>query len=87
MENEVAVPLKTKLYCRCVDDIFSQRKKNIADILCKRLNNYQQNVKLTTEINPNKFFDTKLTFVNIGHLKYQNITNAMQFLVIFTEQK
>ena len=40
MENEAVTPLKPKLYRRYVDDIFNQCKKNVEDVLFKRLKNY-----------------------------------------------
>ena len=57
MESEVAAPLKPKFYRRYVDDIFNRCRENAEDILFKRLNNYHQHFKLTTEINSTKFLD------------------------------
>ena len=47
-----------------VDDIINRRKKNVPDELCFRLDNYHRNIKLTIEISPVKFLDTKLVNLN-----------------------
>ena len=47
-------------YKRFVGDVYSRRKKGIHDKLYERLNNYHPNIKLTVEINPNKFLDTEV---------------------------
>ena len=57
MENNVVIPSKPIFYCRFVDDIY-------CNVLFGRLNNYHLNIKLTTEVNPSKFLDTKLTNIN-----------------------
>ena len=41
-----------------MDDIYNTRKKGIDDNLYKKLNDYHPNIKLTIEINVNKFSDT-----------------------------
>ena len=41
-----------------MDDIYNRMNKGIDDNLYKRLNDYHPNIKLTMEINPNKFPDT-----------------------------
>ena len=60
MEIEVVVPLKPKFYRRYVDDIYNRRNKNEFDQVFHALNNYHHNIKLTIEISPTKFLDTKL---------------------------
>ena len=50
--------------CIYVDDRFNSRKVNTTDILSERLNNYHPKTKLTIELNPNKFLDTRLICVN-----------------------
>ena len=60
-EKDIVTPLKPIFYKRFVDDIYNRRKKGIHDNLYERLNNYHPNNKLTIEINPNKFLDTKTT--------------------------
>ena len=59
-EKDIVPPLKLIFYKRFVDDIYTKRKKGIHDKLYERLNNYHPNIKLTIEINPNKFLDTEI---------------------------
>ena len=54
------------LYKRYVDDIYVRRKKHETDKLFIDLNSYHQNIKLTLEINPNKFLDTEIICTNQG---------------------
>ena len=63
MEFDVVKPLKPKLYKRYVD-IYSKRIKNQPDKLFEKLNNYHPNIKLTIEVNPSKFLDTKIMIKN-----------------------
>lgn len=60
MENEIVVPLKPKFYRRYVDDTYNRRKKGKPDLLFDYLNDYHPNIKLTIEVNPTKFLDTKI---------------------------
>ena len=64
MENEIVSPLRPMFYRRYVDDIFNRRKKDSEDILFNNLNNYHRKIKMTIEIQPSKFLDTKLNCVN-----------------------
>ena len=64
MKLDVVKPLKPKLYKRYVDDIYSKRIKNQPDKLFEKLNNYHPNIKLTIEVNPSKFLDTKIMIKN-----------------------
>ena len=50
-------------YRRFVDHIYSRRKLG-DNVLFDRLNSYHPNIKLTIEVNPSKFLDTKLTNIN-----------------------
>ena len=59
-EKDTVAPLKPKFYKRFVDDIYNRRKKGIHDELYERRKNYHPNIKLTVEINPNKFMDTEI---------------------------
>ena len=59
-EKDIVTPLKPISYKRFVDDIYNRRKKGIHDELYERCNNYHPNIKLTVEINPNKFMDTEI---------------------------
>ena len=49
---------------RFVDDIYSRRNKSQQDVLFETLNNFHSNIKLTLEVNPEKFLDTKILFKN-----------------------
>ena len=59
-EKDIVTPLKPIFYKRFVDDIYNRRKKSIHDKLYERLNNYHPNIKLTVEINLDKFLDTEI---------------------------
>ena len=63
LENEVVVPIKPIFYKRYVDDIYSRRKKG-DDYLFNQMNSYHPNIKLTIELSPSKFLDTKLTNIS-----------------------
>ena len=64
MEFDVVKPSKPKL-CKCyVNDIYSKQIKNQPDKLFEKLKNYQPNTKLTIEVNPRKFLDTKIMVKN-----------------------
>ena len=102
MENDVVIPSKPIFYRRFVDDIYSRRKLG-DNVLFDRLNSYHPNIKLTIEVNPSKFLDTKLTNINgaykfnvygktqnylqHGPPKLQNAINKIQSMVIFIVQK
>ena len=62
MENDVVIPSKPIFYCRFVDGIYSRQKLG-DNVLLDRLNSYP-NIKLTIEVNPSRFLDTKLTNIN-----------------------
>ena len=49
---------------RFVDDIHSKGNKSQQDVLFDVLNNFHPNIKLTTEVNPVKFLDTKIILSN-----------------------
>jgi len=66
MENEVVLPIKPIFYKRYVDDIYSRRKKG-DNYLFNRMNSYHPNIKLTIELNPSKFLDTKLKCINVTY--------------------
>ena len=61
MERDIVLPLKPKFYRRFIDDTYRRRKKNEPDELFSKMNSYYPNIKLTIEINPSKFLDTKIT--------------------------
>ena len=63
MENDIAKPSKPIFHSRFVDEIYSRRKLG-DNVLFDRLNRYHPNIKLTIEVNPSNFLDTKLINVN-----------------------
>ena len=63
MVNDVVMLYKPFFYRRFVDDIYSRRKLG-DNVLFDRLNSYHPNIKLTIEVNPSKFLDTKITNIN-----------------------
>ena len=63
MENDVVILSKPIFYCKFVDGIYSRRKLGDG-VLFDQLNSYHPNIKLTMEVNPSKFLDTKLTNIN-----------------------
>ena len=63
METDVAHPLKPLLYSIYVDDIYNRHKKDEFNEVFYALNNNQENIKLTIELSPSKFFDTQLVNV------------------------
>ena len=62
-ENEVVKPMNPSFSKRFVDDIDSRRNKFQQDVLFEVLNNFHPNIKLTIEVNNEKFLDTKI-FLN-----------------------
>ena len=60
MERNVVIPLKPTFYKRFVDDIYRGRKRNEPDKLFDKMNSCHPNIKLTIEIIPKKFLDTKI---------------------------
>ena len=65
LEKDAILPTrKPKLYTCFVDDIFTRQKTNVPDQLLEFFNNYHPNIKLTYEINPEKFLDTKKCYSN-----------------------
>ena len=63
-KDAIKSPRKPLFYKQFIDDIFTRRKKNTPDKLFQFLNNYHQNIKLTCEISPKKFIDTKIIAIN-----------------------
>ena len=59
-ENKVVKPMNPPFYKRFVDDIYNKRNKSQHDVLFEALKNFHPNIKLTIEVNPVKFLDTKI---------------------------
>ena len=81
MEKEaISPPREPVFYKRFVDDIITRRPSNqLTDPLFEFLNNYHNNIKLTCEISPERFLDTKLirldnTFITEVHRKETKLT-------------
>ena len=70
-ENEVVRPLNPPFYKRFVDNIYSRRNKSQQDVLFEALNYFHPNIKLTIEVNPEKFLDTKILLNNEGVVTIQ----------------
>ena len=81
MEENIVIPANLIFYKRYVDDIYIRRKKHDIDKLFIDLNSYHVNIKLTLEINPNKFFDTQLIRSNHG-IKTKVYNKAKNFQCI-----
>ena len=60
MEEDIVIPANPVFYKRYVNDTYVQIKKHETDKLFIDLNSYHENIKLTLEINPNKFLDTEI---------------------------
>ena len=63
IENDVVITSKPIFYCRFVDNSYSRRKLG-DNVLFDRLNSCHPNIKLTIEVNPRKFLNTKLTNID-----------------------
>ena len=66
MEEDIVIPANPIFYKRYIDDTYVRRKKHETDKLFIDLNSYHENIKLTLEINPNKFLDTEIIWTNQG---------------------
>ena len=60
LEENIVAPSKSLFYKRYVDDTYVKRKRNETDKLYNSLNSYHQSIKLTLELNANKFLDTEI---------------------------
>ena len=70
-ENEVVKPINLPFYERFVDGIYSKRNKSRLDVLFETLNNFYPNIKLTIEVNPVEFLNTKVILNNEGVITTQ----------------
>ena len=66
MEEDIVIPANPIFYKRYIDDTYVQRKKHERDKLFIDLNSYHENIKLSLEINPNKFLNTEIIRTNQG---------------------
>ena len=63
MKNDVVIPSQPIFCRRFVEDMYSRQELG-DNVLFDRLNSYHPNIKLTIEVNPSNFLDTKLTNIN-----------------------
>ena len=63
-EIEVLKSMNPPFYKQFVDYIYSRRNKSQQDVLFEASNNFHPNIKLTIEVNPEKFLDTKILLNN-----------------------
>ena len=64
MEEDIVTPANSIFYKRYMDGIYVWRKRHETDKLFLDLNSYHENIKLTSETNQNKFFDTDIIRTN-----------------------
>ena len=57
MELDVVIPAKPIFCKRYVDDTYMRRNKNDVEKLFEEPNSYNENIKLTLEVNLTKFLD------------------------------
>ena len=66
MEEGIVIPANPIFYKRYIDETYVQRKKHETNKLFIDLNSYHENIKLTLEINPNKFLDSEIISTDQG---------------------
>ena len=59
-ERKVFEPTKPQFYKRFVDNIINKQYKDQPDYLFQALNSNHPKIKYTTEVDPDKFLDTKI---------------------------
>ena len=70
-ENEVVKPMIPPFYIRFVDDTYSERNKFQPNVLFEAIDDFHPNIKLTIEVNPEKFLCIKIILNNEGVVKTQ----------------
>ena len=80
MQLDVVVRAKPIFYKSYVVDTYARRKRNDVDKLFEELNSYNRNIKLTFEINPEKFLDTELIREN-GEITTQVFSKSTKLRV------
>ena len=81
MEEDIVITANPILYKRYVDDTYVRRKEHETDKIFIDLNSYHVNIKLTLEINPNKFLDTEIIRNDQG-IRRKFIANQKSFQCI-----
>ena len=77
MENNVVIPSKPIFYHKFVDDIYNRQKLG-HKTLFDQLSSYHPTIKLTIEVNPSKFLDTKLSNINGTYIFKTTFTMDLQ---------
>ena len=77
MENNVLIPSKPIFYHKFVDDIYNRQKLG-HKTLFDQLSSYHPTIKLTIEVNPSKFLDTKLSNINGTYIFKTTFTMDLQ---------
>ena len=86
MEEDIVIPANPIFYKRYIDETYVRRKKHETDKLFIDLTWYHENIKLTLEINPNKFLDTEIIHTNQG-IKTQVYKKAKQLPISTKEMQ
>ena len=86
MEEDIVIPANPIFYKRYIDETYERRKKHETDKLFIDLTWYHENIKLTLEINPNKFLDTEIIHTNQG-IKTQVYKKAKQLPISTKEMQ
>ena len=78
-KDAILPPRKPQSYEHSVDNIFARLKTNVPDQLLEFLSNYYPKIKLSCEINPDKFLDAKICCNNCSittkvHRKFTKLT-------------
>ena len=66
MEEDIVIPANATFYKRYVDDTYVRRKKHETDKLFIDLKSYHEIIKLTLEINRDKFLGTEIIRTDRG---------------------
>ena len=85
MEEDIATPSKPLFYKRYMQYPYVRIKKNETDELYNALDSYHENIKLTLELDPTKFLDTKIIPSN-GKITTQ-VYNKMKKLSVHWTSK
>ena len=83
MEEYIVIPANPVFYKRYVVDTYIRRKKHETDTLFIDLISYRENIKLTLESNPDKFFETEIIRSDQG-IKTQVYNKAKKFPVYWS---
>ena len=80
IELDVVVPAKPIFCKRYVNDMYVRKMKNNVDKLFEELNSYNENIKLTLEVNQIKFLDTEF-IIEKGEITTQLFTKSTKLPV------